>query len=151
MAIDINNFIWSLVRFQAAAAGVECVKPPYGLVAHRAIDGQVTDPFTVLRAYGGPSVVKHPLARYGMQWRTQGADPSISLARAQKLFETLLKPDGTPLRMKVIEAFKHGDNSPDGEWMIISAEPQRPGLVGTDDRSRELAIFNADVSFVKRT
>lgn len=114
----------------------------------------VTDPYAVLRIYGGPPFEQwHPLCRQDVQCQavsSEGKGDEAGLALVWTLFQTLLDATGKPIRMATISGFKAADNSTDGTYLVHHVDPkQRPGFTGRDERGRALATFNFEVGFCR--
>lgn len=157
MPIDLNNFLHSFARHMAARAGafvpateIAYAGVPRSLWLWGAIEADSEPLYSVLRIYGGPSMVKHPLPRYSVQCQTVGPLVTAAVSRAQTLFEALLEDDGQPLRMQQIGGYTLADDAPDGGYKLVGVDPvQRPGLIGRDERGRAMVVFNFDVGFFK--
>jgi hypothetical protein len=155
MAIDPNNFLHSLATFMAAAVSpaLELANTPRALWRNLAVEGpgQTTDPYSVLRCYGGPATGHNPLERFSVQCMTWGMSADATVARAFALRATLLAPDGLPLRMKLIAAVKtDGTADTPGSYRLVRLDVAgAPGLIGIDDQKRHQAPFNFDVAAVQ--
>lgn len=151
--IDPNNFLHSLARFVAAAAGgLAYVNTPRAIVRNVAVEddaGSLAEPYTVLRIYGGPAQPSDPLQRWSVQFKTTGGDPEAVLARSQLLYGTLLDPaSGLPLQMAIVPAYKAADDAADtpANYRLVGIDLlQRPGLIGVDARGRHESAWNVDL------
>lgn len=151
-AVDLDNFLRSLCRFLAAAAGLAAPLKatsdgPSDLWAWQAAEGFAGEPYSVLAVYGGPGS-PYPKPTLAVQCKTYGKSNAAAFARAQALFEALHDDDGagrlTPIRMRQIAGYRAADDQADGHWLLVNVDAvQRPGLAGRDDqRNRVEVAFN---------
>lgn len=169
-AVDLNNFLHSLAKYfvaraaaQEPAVSLECFGTPRSLWRNKVVElpdsngpwpANLTDPYSVLRIYGGPGTQKDPQQRSSIQCFTSGTGEEAVLQRAQVLFECCLFPPDDPqqplqpLRMTRIDGFDCRTDQPLGAWMLVSIDPtSRAGKIGVDSRGRPQVSFNFDAGY----
>jgi hypothetical protein len=155
MGFNPDNLLHTLSRHVVSRAKtlspcvqIEFAGTPRGLWAHRAIEDEAADVYSVLRIYGGGRMVRDALPRPSVQCMTIGKDAASAMIRGQLLFEMLCLDDlGQPMRMTTIDAFT-ADGQSDGQIVLVAVDPlQRPGLMSIDENGRASVVFNFDVGF----
>jgi hypothetical protein len=138
MGIDYSSFLIALATWMAGRAGVEFSDTPRALWVNVAVEEAATDPYSVLRVYGG-DLNQVPVPRVSIQCRTVGSSGDAAWARAVALFNTLLDADSAPIRMTAISS----------AWRINGVfVTSSPAAIGVDENKRTQWIFNVDVEFV---
>lgn len=171
MQIDLNNFLHSLAKYivATAAAQTPSVVIPYaydaahatppgklGLWRHEVQEDFASDPYSVLRVYGGPPTISHPLLRMNVQCMTVGIADEDAIARAYSVFQTLFDGAGSagnPKLMRGINGYLAADDSADGTYLLVYlwAQQRCPGLLGRDDRGRREVDFNFEIGVHKES
>lgn len=155
MTQELDNFLLSLAAALATAAGIELAATPRALWVHEAIEDAASDPFTVLRVYGGTETASFSGVRSDrcrIQLDTRGTDASATLARAWRLHAALLDAHDRP-RLHWSIAGKHLvdgqiEADPSGGWAAWVCDLTAvPGIVGRDEGRRYFAPDNFEIEF----
>lgn len=147
MADFVNDFCdWIAARLTPA---LERTTAPFSLFAHAAVEvdepaRNYTDPYTVIRQFGGPPQRSDPLGDVNLQIYTVGTDTAAAMARATAIFKAMLdkrSPDDngeTPVREKEISE----------DWYLIALDNLTPpGVLGRDAKERVEVVFNCGVLY----
>lgn len=122
---------------------------PFSLFAHAAVEVEeptrnYTDPYTVIRPFGGPPQRSDPLGEINLQIYTVGTQTDECMARATAIFAAMLdkrSPDDdgdTPVREKEISE----------DWYLIALDNLTPpGVLGRDAKERVEVVFNCGVLY----
>lgn len=162
MPTEIDKFMLSLAAAigTAALAGgttLEFASTPRAIWSLDAEEGTglSTDPFTVLRVYGGTeraSFKNRRRARASVQIDTRGTKAHLTLARAWAIHETLLDAHGRPqlnwqIPAKRMSAAGAIENDSGGNWIAWVCDLTGvPGIVGGDEK-RHFATSNFEIEF----
>jgi hypothetical protein len=138
MPFDAGNFLDVLAAAIATAASLNYANAnqPRALWRHAAVEGGCTDPYSVLKIYGG-SLSFVPVPSCSIQCETIGTGNDATFARAVAVHATLLDGNGRPVRMKAISGYR-----------LNGIDLRAPGLVGRDDKGRAKVVFNFDVKAI---
>jgi hypothetical protein len=158
MRVNPNDFLHSLAKFIVAQAAamtpsvtLAYAEAPRGLWYNLAVETQTADPYSVLATYpGSPLVWGLRTDKLALQIETIGTT-GPALKQAEVIFECFTDGAGRPLRMTTIDGFLSTNDSTDGHYQIVSAEPlQRPGVLTREsDRGKAIVTFNVELSFIK--
>jgi hypothetical protein len=151
--ISLSNFLLSLAYALAQIAPEMAMGS--SLWAMQADESRATDPYTVLRVYGGPEpegLLRVPAV--SVQAMTVATDASAAIDAANGLYEALYDDQNTPRHEWVIAGKQVDEESgevvddEETNWEIRLLIPgPAPGTIGRDDRGRTQAVFNFDVRF----
>jgi len=146
---DTPDFIKSLTDWIGTTAVLERTTAPFALFAHAAEESQppaaknYTDPYTVIRGFGGDPAGSDPTCDRSLQSYTVGNNVAACMAQAQKVHDALLmqrSPDddgNTPARNVAITG-----------WFILAiGNLRQPGLIGRDPKQRAEVVFNFEVVY----
>lgn len=165
MQMDLTNFLHSLAIWMAAQSqantglAISYAAAPRGLMIWEASENAAAAVYSVLRIWGGEKVIADPQARISLQCDTRSSNGSTAAAAGQAaaLMETLLcQPTdllpGTARRNLLVPGYVYPatDAAGDGHWRIVSATPDRPKLIGRDERGRPMVVFNCDFGLIKQ-
>ena len=150
MAIDLNNFLHSLVRYISTRASLPYKGTGRALYVHRLVDEAAAAAVkTALVVYPGPGTVWDGLPVVAVQVETIGV-ANAALSQAQKVFEALSESDGRPLQGVAINGYAMATDAADGTWRLTAVHMlQRPGQVGVLDDGRARVVFNVEVYFAR--
>jgi hypothetical protein len=154
----VNEFLLSLVCAVGAATEMAFDTTPRAIWAGEAIEDGSSDPYTVLRIYGGVepgSFADTRVPVVSIQADTRGKDAQAVLAQAWKIHETFLNDDGTPVTYWAIDAKQFDENdaivedTDTGQWFVTVTQFRGlPGIVGRDESDRRIATDNFDVELL---
>lgn len=135
-----------------ARADLERETAPFELFAHAAEETDAgtgdggrnfTDPYAVVRAYGGRAQASDPTRDQSLQVYVVGRSAAAAMELAQEIYESLLakqlsEDDGnTPVQNVQLEG-----------WLVIAIRNLRqPGLIGRDAQQRAEVVFNFEAAF----
>jgi hypothetical protein len=153
MVINLTNFLLSLGSAIATIAGVNLASD---LWIDQAIEGNTSDPYAVLRIYGGPEPAELMRVEVvSVQCMVIGGKEADALALGKKIYEALYDENNLPrhywdIDAKMIDGTTGGVVADDSiNWGIrLVMLRQVPAVISRDtERGKFEVAFNFDVRF----